>query len=111
MARTGQLLFSEELHGNCAGLTITIKTHIDRLRGLQKEAKKEADGPPSTLFGGRPAVDAFVHERDRVEALNVLLDTKGCNLVNIAEELQKAPPPAPTARKSDRPAARKTFEK
>ena len=50
MARTGQLLFSEELHGNCAGLTITIKTHIDRLRELQKVAKKEADGPPSTHF-------------------------------------------------------------
>jgi hypothetical protein len=45
MARHGQLLFSEELRGNCAGLTITIKTRIDRLRELQKEAKKEAEGP------------------------------------------------------------------
>jgi hypothetical protein len=96
MARPGRLLFSEELRGNCAGLTVTIKTRIDRLRELQKKAKTEQEGPSPTLFGDRPASMDWAQERNRVEALNVVLDAKGCNLVNIDEELQKAPasPPA-----------------
>jgi hypothetical protein len=96
MARPQRLLFSEELRGNCAGLTVTIKTRIDRLRELQKQAKKEQEGPPTTLFGWLergPATTDMAKERARVEALNVVLDAKGCNLVNIDEELQKAPPP------------------
>ena len=100
MARPEQLLFSEEMRGNCAGLTVTIKTRIDRLRELQKQAKKEQEGPPPTLFGwpgSGPATTDMTKERARVEALNVVLDSKGCNLVNIDEELRKAPPPAPPA--------------
>ena len=45
--------------GNCAGLTITIKTRIERLRTLQKQAKQEWEGPAPTLFGERPAAAAF----------------------------------------------------
>jgi hypothetical protein len=99
MARPGRLLFDDELRGNCAGLTVTIKTRIDRLRELHKQAKKEQEGPPPTLFAWferPPAATDLAKERDRVEALNVALDAKGCSLVNIEEELQKAPasPPA-----------------
>jgi hypothetical protein len=86
-----RLLYPEELHGNCAGLTVTIRTHIDRLRELKKKADAERQGPPTTLFGGRPAADAFAEERDRVEALNLVLDAKACDLVNIEDELKKAP--------------------
>jgi hypothetical protein len=101
MARPQRLLFSEELRGNCAGLTVTIKTRIDRLRELQKQAKKEQEGPPTTLFGWLergPATTDMAKERERVEALNVVLDAKGCNLVNIDEELQKAPPSPPATK-------------
>jgi hypothetical protein len=94
LARPGRLLFREELRGNCAGLTVTIKTHIDRLRELQQRAKKEREEPSATLFGERMAAVDFAKERDRVEALNVVLDAKGCNPVNIEEELKKTPPAA-----------------
>jgi hypothetical protein len=94
LARPGRLLFREELRGNCAGLTVTIKTHIDRLRELQQRAKKEREEPSATLFGEQQAAVDFVKERDRVEALNVVLDAKGCNPVNIEEELKKTPPAA-----------------
>jgi hypothetical protein len=108
LARPGQLLLSEELRGNCAGLTITVKTHIDRLRELRKQAKKEQEGPPPTLFGEWPAAATYARERDRVEALNVVLDSKGCKLTNIDEELQRAPASPPAG---DKPAGRKTFQK
>jgi hypothetical protein len=111
LARPAQLLPSDELRGNCAGLTITIKTYIDRLRELRKQAKKEQEGPPPTLFGEWPAAGTYARERNRVEALNVVLDSKGCKLMNIDEELQKPPafPPPPAA--GDKPAGRKTFQK
>jgi hypothetical protein len=94
LARASRLLLQEEMRGNCAGLTVTTKVHIDRLRELEKTAKKEREGPAVTMFGERPAVENAAKERERVEALNVVLDAKGCTPVNIEEELQKAPPPA-----------------
>jgi hypothetical protein len=94
LARPGRLLFHDELRGNCAGLTVTIKTHIDRLRELQTRAKKEREGPPATVFGERPAAAGFARERNQVEALNVVLDAKGCHPVNVEEELKKTPPQA-----------------
>ena len=98
LARPRQLLLPEELRGNCAGLTVTIKTHIDRLRVLQKAAKQEQEGPAPTLFGDRPAAHDFAAEHERVQALNIVLDAKGCKLVNVDEELQKpAPTPTPPA--------------
>jgi len=98
LARPRQLLLPEELRGNCAGLTITIRTHIDRLRTLQKQAKQEQEGPASTLFGDRPAAHDFAAEQERVQALNIVLDAKGCRPVNVDEELQNpAPSPTPPA--------------
>jgi hypothetical protein len=92
LARPSRLLFQEEMRGNCAGLTVTTKVHIDRLRELEKAAKKEREGPAATMFGERPSVENAVKERERVEALNVVLDAKGCTPVNIEDELNKAPP-------------------
>jgi len=110
LARPRQLLLPEELRGNCAGLTVTIKTHIDRLRALQKQAKQEQEGPAPTLFGDRPAAHDFAAEHERVQALNIVLDAKGCKPVNVDEELQKpAPtptPPAPEQRKEPAAAGR-----
>jgi hypothetical protein len=105
LAAPARVLLPEELRGNCAGLTVTIKTRIDRLRELQKKAKKEEEGPPLTFFGERPGVTEAAEERTRVEALNVVLEAKGCNLVNIEEELQKVPPPPPATKADHRPAA------
>jgi hypothetical protein len=101
MARLGRLLPSEEMRGNCAGLTVTIKSRIDRLRELQKQAKKEEEGPPPTLFGWLekgPATADLAKERTHVEALNVVLDAKGCSLVNIDAELKKEPPAPPATK-------------
>jgi hypothetical protein len=94
LARPSRLLFHDELRGNCAGLTVTIKTHIDRLRELQTRVKKEREGPPATVFGERPAAAGYARERNQVEALNVALDAKGCRPVNVEEELKKTPPQA-----------------
>jgi hypothetical protein len=101
LARPRQLLLPEELRGNCAGLTVTIKTRIDRLRTLQKQAKQEEEGPPPTLFGDRPAARDFAAEHARVQALNIVLDAKGCGPVNVEEELHKpvSTPPAAQERK------------
>jgi hypothetical protein len=112
LARPAQVLLPEELRGNCAGLTVTIKTRIDRLREYLKVAKKEEDGSWATLFGDRPARNDATKERQRVEALNIVLESKGCNLVNIDQELQKEFPPPVAAKESKHPAgARKTPEK
>jgi hypothetical protein len=96
LAGPAQVLLPEELRGNCGGLTVTIKTHIKRLRDLQEKVLKEEAGPSPTLFGDLPAKKAYLNERRRVEALNVVLDAHGCNLVNIEEELKT---PAPVSKR------------
>jgi len=111
LARPRQLLFPEELRGNCAGLTVTIKTRIERLRELRKRAKQEREGPPPTLFGDRPAAADFAREQERVQALNIVLDAKGCKPVNVDEELQKPSATPPATKGGNEPAAigRKAF--
>jgi hypothetical protein len=113
LARPRQLLFPEELRGNCVGITIAIKTRIDRLRILQKQAKQEGAGPAPTLFGDRPAEGEFAKERERVEALNVVLDAKGCKPVNIDEELLRpaATPPPKQEKEHSAPATRRVLER
>jgi hypothetical protein len=103
LARARQVLLPEELRGNCAGLTVTIKTHIDRLRALHKQAKQEQEGPAPTLFGDRPAARDVAAEQERVEALNIVLDAKGCRPVNVDEELQKPAPTPPAAQPRKEP--------
>ena len=66
-----------------------MKTHIDRLRDLLKKAEKERNGPKPTLFGEWPEKNESVEERRRVEAMNLVLEANGCNLVNVEEELKK----------------------
>ena len=93
MARPERVLFPEEVRGNCAGLTVTTKAHIERLREFANKARKEAAGPAASLFGEPTAARDLARERERVAALNVVLDAKGCKPVNVEEELRKAPAP------------------
>jgi hypothetical protein len=95
LSRPERVLLPEEMRGNCAGLTVTTKAHIDRLREFESKARKEAAGPTSSLFGGSSAARDVARERERVAALNVVLDAKGCKLVNVEEELRKAPEARP----------------
>ena len=59
------------------------------------------------MFGDRPAAHDFAAEHERVQALNIVLDAKGCRPVNVGEELQKmAPAPTPPgAQQRKEPAA------
>jgi len=52
----------------------------------------------ANAVGDRPAADAFAREHDRVAALNIVLDAKGCKPINIDEELQKPPATPPTTK-------------
>lgn len=91
------LLSKEELHGNCAGLTVTIKVHIDQLKDLQKKVRQEEAGPPPNLMAmwdQRPAVGDFTMERERVREINAALDTKGCKTLDVDEELRTGSAPA-----------------
>jgi hypothetical protein len=91
LARPERVLLHEELRGNCAGLTVTIKLHIERLRKLKLQAEQEEKELEPSLFDERPAVVELGREQDRVEALNVVLDAKGCKPVNVGDELRTLP--------------------
>jgi len=107
LARPQRLLLNEELRGNCAGLSVTTRVHIDRLRELEKRAKVEREASlPPTLVGEWPAAAAVAQERNRVEALNVVLDAKGCEPINVEEELKKSPPPSASPKDGPRTGAK-----
>jgi hypothetical protein len=90
-----RLLFHDELRGNCAGLTVTLRTHIDRMRELQKKAKQRQDAPPATLLElWQPApVSPLEDERRRLDELNEALEAKGCKTVDIDQATRTAPDP------------------
>jgi hypothetical protein len=103
MPRLDRLDPDQELRGNCAGLAITTRGHIDRLRQLETKAKQEQNTPPGTLLGWfeeRPAVSEAGKERKRLAQLNAALDAQGCKTVDIDAELKNPTPlPMPKAQK------------
>jgi hypothetical protein len=84
---------------NCAGLRITLKSEIDRMRGLQERAKKEQKAPPADLvsawqrtFGaegdGIPSLKELKKVRERADKLNGDLRASGCVTIDIDQALQ-----------------------
>jgi hypothetical protein len=86
-------VFGDELRGNCPGLTVTIKTRIERLKGLQEKAKQQQWPPPTFMaqWERRPTGGDIVRERERIAQLNAALDAKGCQTVDVDAELKRAP--------------------
>jgi hypothetical protein len=84
---------SDELRGNCAGLTVTIRTRIERLKALQDQAAGMQWPPPSAMerWTRRPLDGDIARQRALVSRLNRALGAKGCETVDIAAELQRAP--------------------
>lgn len=89
-ARVKNLLSPEELKGTCAGLTMTLQFHIERMKRFKTPAEKELKEASPSLFGGRPSVVQFILERDRAHALNAILDSRGCKTVAIEDALRDA---------------------
>jgi hypothetical protein len=90
-----RLVIRDELRGNCAGLMVTLRTHIDRLRELQKKAKQQKDAPPATLLEmwSPPAFTPLDDERQRLAEFNAALEAKGCKQVDIDQEARLEPTP------------------
>ena len=91
---------NDELRGNCAGLTVTIRTRIERLKMLQDQASGAQWPPPSSTerWARRPLHGDIAREREQVARLNRALGTKGCQTVDVAAELRRAPSAKTTVR-------------
>jgi hypothetical protein len=81
---------------NCAGLSVMLKAEIDRMRRLQKRAKKEQKAPPTDLvsawqrtFGkkgdGIRSLRELKKVRERADKLNGALQARGCSTIDIDE--------------------------
>jgi hypothetical protein len=83
----------DELEGNCAGLTVTIKTRIERLKALQDQASGAQWPPPSwkEQWARRPLDGDIARQREQVARLNRALGAKGCETVDVSAELKRAP--------------------
>ncbi len=90
--------FSDELQGNCAGLTVMIKTRIEWLKSLEAKAVGQQWPPPSAVaqWARRPMGGDIARQRERIAQLNAALGAKGCQTVDVQAELQR--PPAPDVR-------------
>jgi len=86
-------LANDELKGNCAGLTVTIKTRIERLKALQDQAGGAQWPPPSLTerWARRPLDGDIARQREHVARLNRALGAKGCETVDVSAELKRAP--------------------
>jgi hypothetical protein len=87
------VLPSDELAGNCPGLTVTIKTRIERLKALQEKATQEQWPPPSItgLWAKRPLGGDIARQRQQIAQLNAALGAKGCQTVDVDAELRRLP--------------------
>lgn len=85
--------FGDELRGNCAGLTVTIKTRIERLKALEEKALRQQWPPPSlaALWANRPPGGDIARQRAQIAQLNAALGAKGCPTVDVDAELRRAP--------------------
>jgi hypothetical protein len=82
----------------CPGLTVTLRSEIDRMRKLQERAKKEEKAPPPDLlsawqrtFGkkdaGVPSLRELQTVRRRADDLNASLRERGCATVDVDRAL------------------------
>ena len=85
--------FADELTGNCAGLTVMIKTRIEGLKALEAKAVGQQWPPPSgvELWSTRPLGGDTARQREHIAQLNAALGAKGCQTVDVKAELQRAP--------------------
>jgi hypothetical protein len=85
--------YGDELSGNCAGLTVMTKTRIEWLKSLQDKAATQRWPPPSPMaqWASRPADGDIARQRERIAQLNAALGAKGCQTVDVDEELRRAP--------------------
>jgi hypothetical protein len=92
-ARPKVQTFPDELQGNCAGLTVMIKTRIEWLRALEAKAAPQQWPPPSAVaqWARRPVGGGIARHRERIAQLNAALGAKGCQTVDVQAELQRAP--------------------
>ena len=84
---------ADGLAGNCAGLTVTIKARIERLKALQEKATQEQWPPPSftAQWAKRPLGGDIARQRELIARLNAALGAKGCQTVDVHAELKRAP--------------------
>jgi hypothetical protein len=99
-ARPMPVLPADELAGNCPGLTVMIKTRIEQLKALQDKVKQEQWPPPSLTaqWAKRPLGGDIVRQQEHIARLNAALGAKGCQTVDIDEELRRLPAAAPKAK-------------
>jgi hypothetical protein len=92
-ARPGPTLPFDELAGNCPGLTVTIKTRIERLKALQDKATAEQWPPPrfQMQWAKRPLDGDIARQRELIARLNAALGAKGCQTVDVDAELRQLP--------------------
>jgi hypothetical protein len=83
----------DELHGNCAGLTVMTKTRIEWLKALEEKAGQQRWPPPTPMaqWGARPADGDIARQREHIARLNAALGAKGCQTVDIDAELRRVP--------------------
>jgi hypothetical protein len=85
--------FADELRGNCAGLTVMVKTRVEWLKALEEKASQQQWPPPAPweAWSRRPVGGDIARQRERIAQLNAALGAKGCQTVDVSAELQRAP--------------------
>jgi len=83
----------DELHGNCAGLTVMTRTRIEWLKTSEEKAAQQRWPPPSPMaqWASRPAGGDIARQREHIAQLNAALAAKGCPTLDVDAELRSAP--------------------
>ena len=87
-------IYDDELHGNCAGLTVMAKTRIEWLKTLEEKASQQRWPPPPPMAQwASPQVGAdLARQREQIAQLNAALAAKGCQTLDVDAELRRAVP-------------------